>query len=146
MKRVLIYVAIAGIFGIASAPPVSAQVTQTPIDPTTIPKFVNELPLLGPAGLPVLDGTTPAIVSICEFQTQVLPPPLGKTWVWGYQIGDTCNPDPGHSFIGPVVVAQRGIPTQMTFINQLGNTSGQQCAGLHPEHRFDDALGRSPKR
>jgi FtsP/CotA-like multicopper oxidase with cupredoxin domain len=106
----------------ALATPAAAQVVQTPIDPATIPKFVNELPLLGPTGVPVLDGTTPSMVSICEFQTQVLPPPFGKTWVWGYQIGDTCNPDPGHSFIGPVAVAQRGTPTNLTFINQLGKT------------------------
>ncbi len=98
---------------------------------------------------------TPAIVSICEFKTQVLPGGTidtvrgrgsNQTWVWGYQIGDTCNPTPDHSYIGPVVVAERGTPTQMTFINQLGRHLGQQCAGLHPEHRSDDALGGSPKR
>jgi len=122
MKRNLAYLAIAGVLGIAWVLPAAAQVEQIPIDPTTIPKFVNELPLLGPTGLPVADGTVPSMLSICEFQTQVLPPPFGKTWVWGYQIGDTCNPDPGHSFIGPVVVAQRGTPTNLTFINQLGNT------------------------
>jgi FtsP/CotA-like multicopper oxidase with cupredoxin domain len=122
MKRALIYVAIAGVLGIAGTPPAAAQGVQIPMDPASIPKFVNELPLLGPTGLPVLDGTTPSIVSICEFQTQILPPPFGKTWVWGYQIGDTCVQKPNHSYIGPVVVALRGTPTQMTFINQLGNS------------------------
>ena len=117
MKRVLIYVAIAGVLGIAAVPPASAQ--QTIMPTTEIAKFAQELPLLGPTGLPVVDGTVPATLSICEFQTQILPPPHGKTWVWGYQVGDTCDPDPGHSYIGPVVVAQRGTPTQMTFINQL---------------------------
>jgi len=122
MKRTLIYVAIAGVLGIAAAPPVAAQVVQSPIDPAAIPKFVNELPLLGPTGLPVVDGSIPSMLSICEFQTQILPLPYGKTWVWGYQTGDTCDPDPGHSFIGPVVVAQRNVPTNLTFINQLGNS------------------------
>lgn len=123
MKRALIYVAIAGVLGIASVPPAAAQTAaQTPIDPALISKFVNELPLLGPTGLPLVDGTVPSMLSICEFQTQVLPPPHGMTWVWGYQIGDTCNPNPGHSFIGPVVVAQRGVPTNLTFINQLGDS------------------------
>jgi FtsP/CotA-like multicopper oxidase with cupredoxin domain len=93
------------------------------MDPADIDKFVNELPLLGPTGVPVLvPGSTPAFLSICEFQTQVLPPSYGKTWVWGYQIGETCDTDPGHSYIGPVVVAERGTPTNLTFINQLGNT------------------------
>ncbi len=130
MKRFVPVLAIAVYMCFALAPPATAQVEQIPIDPAQIPKFVNELPLLGPTGLPVLDGTAPTMVSICEFQTEVLPPgtfgpesPAPKTHVWGYQIGNTCNPDPGHSFIGPVVVAQRGIPTQMTFINQLGQTS-----------------------
>jgi FtsP/CotA-like multicopper oxidase with cupredoxin domain len=114
--------AFAAVLGLACSLPASAQVLQTPIDPATIPKFVNELPLLGPSGLPVLDGTTPSMVSICEFQTQVLPPPFGKTWVWGYQIGDKCVKKPEHAYIGPVVVAQRGTPTNLTFINQLGVT------------------------
>ena len=126
MKRLVPVLALA--VGVAWAPPAAAQV-QTPIDPNLIPKFVNELPLLGPTGLPVLDGTTPSMLSICEFQTQILSPgtPLdpgatGDSWVWGYQIGDTCVPNPGHSFIGPVVVAQRGVPTNLTFINQLGES------------------------
>lgn len=128
MKRLLILVGIAGVLGLAWIPPAAAQV-QTPIDPATIPQFENELPLLGPSGLPVLDGAVPSMVSICEFQTEVLPPgtfgpgtPAPKTWVWGYQIGDTCNPAPSHAYIGPVVVAQRGVPTNLTFINQLGNS------------------------
>ena len=130
MKRLVPVLAIVVCIGIAWAPPAAAQVVQTPIDPSLIPKFVNELPLLGPSGVPVLPpGSAHSFLSICEFQSQVLPPgtPLdlgasGKTHVWGYQIGDTCDPNAVHSFIGPVVVAQRGTPTNLTFINQLGNT------------------------
>ena len=141
MKRALIYVAIAGVLGIASVPPAAAQVDQIPLDPAGIPKFVNQLPQLElepkkngkwRGGIPVLDGTTPSNVSICEFTTKILPdgtidtltglPVQNQTSVWGYQIGDICHPKPDHSYIGPVVVAERGTPTQMTFINQLGNT------------------------
>ena len=129
VKRIFLVFSIIFCAGLVWSPLAQAQVVQTPIDPNLIPKFKNELPLLGPTGLPVLiPGETPAFLSICEFQTQVLPhgTPLesgatGKTHVWGYQVGDTCDPDPGHSFIGPVVVAQRGTPTSLTFINQLGN-------------------------
>ena len=122
MKRIAPVLAIVVCLGLAWAPPASAQTPQTVMDPESIPKFVNQLPLLGPTGLPVVDGTVPSMLSICEFQAQVLPPGMPKTWVWGYQIGDTCDPDPGHSYIGPVVVAQRGTPTNLTFINQLGYT------------------------
>jgi len=110
----------------------SAQVVQTPINPRQIPQFAQPLPLLGPTGVPVLDtrSGSPAFISICEFQTQVLPPgTLGKntpapmTWVWGYQVGKTCVQDANHSYIGPVIVAQRNVPSNLTFINQLGFTA-----------------------
>ena len=119
VKRIVLVLSIILGVGLVLSPLAQAQVVQTLLDPAGIPKFVNPLPLLGPTGLPVLDGTVPATISICEFQAQVLPAPMAKTWVWGYQIGDTCNPDPGHAYIGPVVVAQRGTPTNLTFINQL---------------------------
>ena len=77
-------------------------------------------------------GNPPTTLSICEFTTQILPDGTidtltgaavpTETCVWGYQIGDICHPKPDHSYIGPVVVAERGTPTQMTYINQLGNT------------------------
>jgi FtsP/CotA-like multicopper oxidase with cupredoxin domain len=132
---------LAGVLGFALAPPVSAQVVQTPLDPAGIPKFVNNLPMLKfepdkngnwKGDIPVAFGTEPITVSICEFKSQILPtgtidtvtglPIPTETWVWGYQIGDVCQPFPKHSYIGPVVAAERGIPTQMTFINQLGNS------------------------
>ena len=67
-------------------------------------------------------------VSICEFQTNILPPgtirkgtPTPATWVWGYQIGNDLRSLGllGHSYLGPVVVATRDTPTQMTFWNKL---------------------------
>jgi hypothetical protein len=68
---------------------------------------------------------------MCEFQANVLPQGTPGvtgtgTWVWGYVVGNTC-PDPAtpvaNSYIGPVVVATRGIPTEATYINQLGTTA-----------------------
>ncbi|MEX1309418.1 MAG: multicopper oxidase domain-containing protein [Candidatus Sulfomarinibacteraceae bacterium] len=130
-----------GVLGLALAPPVAAQVpvVQTPLDPAGIPKFVNNLPMLKfqpdkngnwKGDIQTVLGTAPITLSICEFKAQVLPegtidtvtglPVPTETWVWGYQIGDVCQPFPKHSYIGPVVAAERGTPTQMTFINQLG--------------------------
>jgi FtsP/CotA-like multicopper oxidase with cupredoxin domain len=104
---------------------------QVPLNATKIPQFVDPLPLLGPTGIPfslgtAMGGSQVASLRICEFQTQVLPTgtfapgvaPL--TWVWGYQEGTgPCNPLPGHSYLGPVMLTKRGVPTQMTFVNQL---------------------------
>jgi FtsP/CotA-like multicopper oxidase with cupredoxin domain len=67
-------------------------------------------------------------VSICEFQTQILPTRTIQkgvttgTWAWGYQLGSGCtNPPLGRSYLGPVVIASRGTPTSMTFFNKLPN-------------------------
>ncbi len=77
MKRTLTYLAIAGVLGIAWAPPSAAQVVQTPLDPAGIPKFVNNLPVLKFApdkngnwkgDMPVVLGTAPITLSICEFR------------------------------------------------------------------------------
>lgn len=115
---------------------VPALAQQVPLNPRRVPQFVDPLPLLGPDGVPVLLGTAPGTVSICEFQTQILPAgalgrgtPAPDTWVWGYEIGDTCVPNPTHAYIGPVVVANRGTPSELTFINQLGDTSLPAGAG-----------------
>ena len=114
MKRTLTYLAIAGVLGIAWAPPSAAQVVQTPLDPAGIPKFVNNLPVLKFApdkngnwkgDMPVVLGTAPIGLSICEFKATILPAgtidthrPASRSRprprVWGYQIGDICQPVP----------------------------------------------------
>lgn len=116
----------------AKAPPA----VQTPLSPTKIPQFAQPLNVLG-VGLPLATGTN-ITVNICEFQTNILPPgtpvagalpgvaPL--TWTWGYQVdpaggATVCNPNPGHSYLGPVVVAGRGTPTQLTMVNKLPNAN-----------------------
>jgi FtsP/CotA-like multicopper oxidase with cupredoxin domain len=122
-------------FAVAAAPAV-----QTPLSASKIPQFVqplNVLDLNGVAGIPVALGQTDPLtgnqaidLSICEFQANVLPagtPVAGAlpgvspaTWVWGYQIGTACVPGLApHSYLGPVVVATRGTPTQMTYHNRL---------------------------
>jgi spore coat protein A, manganese oxidase len=106
-----------------------AAPVQTPLSPTKIPQFAQPLDVLdlnGLTGVPVALGTN-INLSICEFQTNILPPgTLGKgtaapaTWVWGYQVSNTCsNGLLPHSYLGPVVVATRHTPTQMTFWNKL---------------------------
>ncbi|MDH3813751.1 MAG: multicopper oxidase domain-containing protein [Acidobacteriota bacterium] len=138
MKRIVLVLSIILCVGLVWSPLAQAQVVQTPLDPAGIPKFVNNLPMLKfepdkkgnwKGDIPVALGES-ITVSICEFKAKILPDGTvdtvtglavpNETFVWGYQIGDVCHPFPKHSYIGPVVVAERGTPTQMTFINQLG--------------------------
>jgi len=101
-----------------------------------IPKFVDPLPVAG--DISVVDATTVATanynVHMREFQAQILPstgvplavppiPPNTPSWVWGYLVdGDipAVGPVPVRpSYLGPVVVAKRGLPTFPTYTNEL---------------------------
>jgi spore coat protein A, manganese oxidase len=133
---------------LSTAPNASAaQSPQIPLNPKTIPQFVDALPLVEtilPSGTATVPPYGPATVPqditlfMNEFQSQVLStgtplPGLGAavtvqplvpathTYVWGYQ--QTATASPRASYLGPVVLATRGIPTKMTYVNNLGNAS-----------------------
>ncbi len=97
---------------LASAMPSSAVTGQTHLDPATLTKYVDPLPV--PAKL---DGTVAQTITASEFTQQVLPsnfkvgPYGGKTLVWGYN----------NSYPGPTMVANRNIPTHVTYQNNLTN-------------------------
>jgi hypothetical protein len=58
---------------------------------------------------------------MCEFRTQVLPPPAPATWTWGYIVGTSC-PAPAtvlDTYIGPVLVSATGTPTTIRYTNAL---------------------------
>ena len=99
-----------------------AGAQQMLLDGTTIPKFVDQLPVAG--DITVVDATaagTPAFnIYIQEFQSQILPAGFPASWVWGY-LTDTDLPVTGvrPSFLGPVVVAQRNVTTNPTYLNEL---------------------------
>jgi FtsP/CotA-like multicopper oxidase with cupredoxin domain len=123
----------------------SARAQQVPLAPLTIPKFVNKLPLLSvapesavwPADWPRTLDTIVAdegeiTLRMCEFESSILPPamvlpgpnalPGNRTWTWGYVEGETC-PTEKENYLGPVIVATRGVPTQIRFVNDLGTTA-----------------------
>jgi spore coat protein A, manganese oxidase len=113
--------------------PASAQTApQTPLPGKKIPQFMQPLPLLGGTGLAVLDGTQALTVSMREFNAFVLPPGTiapgvqTATRVWGYVNGTTPVTGTRETYLGPVIVAQRGTPTQVTWVNLLGNTGTSQ--------------------
>jgi FtsP/CotA-like multicopper oxidase with cupredoxin domain len=98
--------------------------------------YVPPAPLAAPAGAV---GGSPYNIHLREFKAQILPstgvpaadafaglPPNTASWVWGY-LTDGDNPDldpnvPGpvrKSYLGPVVVAERGVPAYPTYLNEL---------------------------
>jgi len=104
--------------------------TQVPLSPKAIGRFVQPLPLLDVQGGPIVtSAATSLAVTMCEFPTNILP--LGtiapgvqtSTWTWGYSTAAACPTTPQQTYIGPVVIAQRNVPTEITFINNLGTAT-----------------------
>ena len=94
----------------------AAQSPQIPLPGSAIPQFVDPLPDLDA----IVAGTGQIELQMTEFQTQVLPTGMPQTWVWGYlQPGQTGRT----SYLGPVIVATRGTPTEIKFVNNLGDSS-----------------------
>src|SRR6266545_3972185 len=114
---------LAGAFSASLAGALQAQ-TQTPLPGSAVPQFVDALPSLA-----VVDGTQPVTLTMCEFKANVLPtgtfePGVApETWVWGYVVGTLCPTTTRSTYLGPVIVVQRNVPTRATFINQLGFAS-----------------------
>lgn len=105
--------------------------TQVPLPPKAIPKFVQPLPLLDLQGGSIATSTSAQItLTMCEFPSNVLPPGTvapgvqTSTWTWGYVVGTQCPTTAQDTYIGPVVVATRHAPTEITWVNQLGSATG----------------------
>jgi spore coat protein A len=106
---------------------------QTPLQGRAIPQFIDRLPLLDLAGGPmktVVDDGSLFEIHMREFLANVMPstfaPATGTyagTWVWGYIPGATAPTNPLGTYIGPVIVARRGTPTNVRYVNDLGSAS-----------------------
>lgn len=113
-----------------------ALIPQTPLPGSAIPQFVDELPLLEthlPGSGIVLATGTNLTISMEEFRANVMPstfvPAAGTydgTWVWGYQTAGFPTPTLQNgakkTYINPVVLATRGTPTNITWVNNLPHT------------------------
>ena len=115
----------------------AALVGQVPLDPTSIDQFVDPLPILDVTGAP--NGTIQTIVAgksqieldMKEFKANVLPHTFvpatggsyGGTWVWGYLKAGTDASVTRDTYTGPSVVATRGVPTQLKYVNDLPTTA-----------------------
>lgn len=108
-----------------------AQIGQgVPLPGNMIPQFIDPLPDLGPGGLHVITaGTAQIVLSMEEFRSQVMPstfmPGIYQgTYTWGYREAGQTAP----WYVGPVILASRGNPTTVKYVNNLGTTGGSQVA------------------
>ncbi|HET8641751.1 MAG TPA: multicopper oxidase domain-containing protein [Pseudonocardiaceae bacterium] len=104
---------------------------QIPLPGSAIPQFRQALPRLSAAGGTIdtiLAGTEEIVVHMREFQANILPPGTapGPTWVYGYLAGDDPVTGPRDTFTGPVIVATRGVPTSIRWVNDLGRVDASQ--------------------
>ena len=81
-----------------------------------------------------------------EFKYNVLPTNFrlpnkqlyGGTWVWGYRQPDQLDDPTKNSYLGPVIVATRGTPTEIKYVNQL--TTGAATNVLAYKYSIDQTL------
>jgi spore coat protein A len=119
--------------GFMNAPGAWAQV-QTPLKSGTLPQFVDPLPDLSIAGgtiETIVADMTEISLTMQEFKANVMPTGFVQatgagtytgTWVWGYRnvpAGGTAE----NTYTGPVIIASRGTPTKIRYINNLGLTA-----------------------
>ena len=94
---------------------VLAAAGREPLNAHAIDQFATPLPQLEV----IHAGRDPIELRMREFRTQVLPPGMPRTWVWGYlRPGEEGRP----SYLGPVIVAERGSPTEVRWVNDLGDS------------------------
>ena len=93
--------------------------SQTPL----LRKFVAPLPGLGPTGIPLAspDKYTYPGVDFYRIQagafTQSFHPDLPESNLWGY--ADITSGAANHRYLGGFIVAQRGTPVRVDFVNNL---------------------------
>jgi spore coat protein A, manganese oxidase len=166
-------VIIAAVFLLCAVGGAGAQTGQTLLPGALIPKFVDPLPVAGQISVvnatpaPLLDiPSTPAYnISMKEFQAQILPStgvpanpkagflgllPNTPSWVWGYLTDadvlaqNVPTPPTRSSYLGPVVVAKKGVETKPTYINALPYGTNSRVQPLLPTDQtldWADPLG-----
>ncbi len=113
-----------------------SQAAQIPLRGNQIAQFVDPLPMIdltasGTIGIDTLvAGASEIELHMREFDANVMPtgfvPAVGTytgTRVFGYINGPTVPVGKRATYIGPIIVAARNVPTQIRFVNNLGNTA-----------------------
>lgn len=110
------------------------QAAQTPLPGLLIPQFVDPLPVLdvttGGTIKTIVAGSSEIELHMREFKANMMPstfvPASGTytgTWVFGYIQGPNAPATTLDTYTGPVFVTTRNVPTQVRFVNNLGNTA-----------------------
>jgi FtsP/CotA-like multicopper oxidase with cupredoxin domain len=101
----------------------AADIPQTPLDGRALPQFVDPLPTLET----IVAGPDRLTLHMREFRTMPLPGSFrganggyAGTWTWGYLPEGATERG---SYLGPVIVATRGVPTEIAWVNDLGTTA-----------------------
>ena len=104
-----------------------AQVVQTPLAATSIPQFVEPLPI--PQIIDWRGNTAELALHMREFKANILPTgtiapgAMPETWVWGYISGPNAPTAARPTYLGPIIVTERGTPTRIRFVNNLGTVA-----------------------
>lgn len=125
----------------------SVGIPQTPLLGRSIPKFVDEVPNFATLGR--VDGTVPLTVTMNEFQQQVLPASMysglsapfnAGTFLWGYKAkaGNVSFPSHYPAF---TIVAKRGTPTNVKYVNNLVNPVLQKYLTVDQTLHWANPLG-----
>jgi spore coat protein A, manganese oxidase len=128
----------------------------TPLSGTKIPQFVDPLPVLSVSGGPIetlIAGPGEITLNMLEFQANMMPStfvpanglPYTGTWVFGYRVGPTTAPASAvGTYIGPVIVATRGQPTQIRYVNNLtaNNIAWRDWTDQSLHSAFHQAMGQ----
>lgn len=113
-----------------------SQAAQIPLAGSKLAQFVDPLPMIdltasGTIGVDTLiAGAGEIELHMREFDANVMPtgfvPSVGTytgTKVFGYINGPAAPAGKRATYIGPIIVATRNVPTQIRFVNNLGNTA-----------------------
>jgi spore coat protein A len=115
-----------------------AATVQTPLAGSAIPQFIQPLPLLEVAGgtIETVVGESAVTLTMREVQAAMLPPGFlpgyTGTWAWSYRVLEQEEPgEEAEAYINPVLVAERGMPMAVTYVNELGSGSGTQVTAWY---------------
>jgi FtsP/CotA-like multicopper oxidase with cupredoxin domain len=116
--------------------PAFASVTtpQTPLAGRSVPRFVDPMPTFAGTRL----SATSLTAAMQEFQQQVLPAGFPKTTLWGYNLNGN-----GPTYPGVTVEAKRGVPTTITYVNNLISPALQQFLTVDQTLDWADPLNQS---
>ncbi|MEE9912983.1 MAG: multicopper oxidase domain-containing protein [Deltaproteobacteria bacterium] len=118
----------------SSSPDAPLPLPGTPLDSKTIPKYIETISSLAGSNLGIVDARAGGTLTVemVETQARILPtamyPGLGSagTYVFQYNVSGTTYQAARDTYLGPVILAGRGVPLNIRYINSLGTAAASQ--------------------